>query len=71
MELLISRLSFQKVVREVAQNIISNMRFQSTAIMALQEAGEAFLVGFFEHASLCMVQAKRVTVMPKDMQLAR
>ena len=43
---------------------------QSTAIMALQEAGEVFLVGLLEHANLCAVHIKCVTVMPKDIQLA-
>ena len=47
------------------------MRFQSAAIMALQEAAEAYLVTLFEVTLLCTIHAKRVTVMPKDMQLAR
>ena len=47
------------------------MRFQSAAIMALQEAAEAYLVTLFEDTLLCAIHAKRVTVMPKDMQLAR
>ena len=47
------------------------MRFQSAALMALQEAAEAYLVTLFEDTVLCAVHAKRVTVMPKDMQLAR
>ena len=47
------------------------MKFQTTAIMALQEAAEAYLVTLFEDTVLCAIHAKRVTVMPKDMQLAR
>ena len=47
------------------------MRFQSAAILALQEAAEAYLVTLFEDTVLCAIHAKRVTVMPKDMQLAR
>ncbi len=39
--------------------------------MALQEAAEAHLVGLFEDCNLCAVHAKRVTIMPKDLQLAR
>ena len=70
-ELLIRRLPFQRVVREVAQNIRSDLRFQSVAIMALQEAGETFLVGLFEQVNLCTIHARRVAVMPKDVQLAR
>ena len=62
---------FQRLVRELAQDFLSDMRFQSTAIMALQEASEAYLVGLFEDTNLCAIHAKRVTIMPKDMQLAR
>jgi histone H3/H4 len=62
-------------VREVALNLTSqstqNLRWQSSAILALQEATEAFLVHLFEDANLCAVHAKRVTLMTKDMQLAR
>ena len=46
-------------------------RFQSLAIKALQEAAEAYLVGLFEDTNLCAPHAKRVTIMPKDIQLAR
>ena len=74
-------------MREVAQGIKSDVRFQSHAVLALQEASEAFLVGLFEDTNLCAIhvrsvllrvwwkltclQAKRVTIMPKDIQLAR
>lgn len=62
-------------VREVAMNLTSSktdhLRWQSSAILALQEATEAFLVHLFEDANLCAVHAKRVTLMTKDMQLAR
>ena len=47
------------------------MRLQSTAVLALQEASEAYLVCLFEDANLCAIHAKRVTLMPKDIQLAR
>jgi len=49
----------------------SDLRFQSNAVLALQEASEAFLVSLFEDTNLCAIHAKRVTIMPKDMQLAR
>jgi len=61
-------------VREVAQNVSATedvLRWQSQAIAALQEATEAFLVNLFEHANLCAIHAKRVTIMQKDIQLAR
>ena len=47
------------------------MRFQSQAILALQEAAEAYIVDLFEDTNLCAIHAKRVTIMPKDMLLAR
>ena len=47
------------------------IRFQSTALMALQEAAEAYLVNLFENTVLCAIHARRVTIMPKDMILAR
>ncbi|KAL9642272.1 hypothetical protein ABK040_007271 [Willaertia magna] len=70
-ELLIRKLPFQRLVREVAQDYKSDLRFQSNAVLALQEASEAFLVSLFEDTNLCAIHAKRVTIMPKDMQLAR
>jgi histone H3 len=70
-ELLIRKLPFQRLVREVAQEFKSDLRFQSNAILALQEASESYLVGLFEDTNLCAIHAKRVTIMPKDMQLAR
>ena len=70
-KLLIRKLPFQRLVREIAQEYKMNLHFQSSAIMALQEAGEAFLVGLFEDTNLCAIHAKRVTIMPKDIQLAR
>jgi histone H3 len=70
-DLLMKKLPFQRLVREIAQNYAADLRFQSTAILALQEAAEAYLVGLFEDTNLCAIHAKRVTIMPKDMQLAR
>ena len=70
-ELLIRKLPFQRLVREVAQQYKSDLRFQSSAVLALQEASESYLVGLFEDTNLCAIHAKRVTIMPKDIQLAR
>ena len=70
-DLLLRKLPFQRLVREIAQDIKEDLRFQSTAIMALQEAAEAYLVGLLEDTNLCAIHAKRVTIYPKDMQLAR
>ena len=70
-ELLIRKLPFQRLVREIAQDLGKmRIRFQSGAIMALQEALEAYLVGLLEDSNLCAVHAKRVTIIPKDIQLA-
>ena len=70
-ELLLRKLPFQRMVREIAQDFRTDMRFQSQALLALQEAAEAYLVGLFEDSNLCAIHAKRVTIMPKDIQLSR
>ena len=70
-ELLIRKLPFQRLVREIARDWKDDIRFQGNAILALQEASEAYLVGLFEDTNLCAIHAKRVTIMPKDIQLAR
>ena len=67
-DMLIRRLPFHRVVREIVQTIRTDLRFQSMSIMALQEVGEAFLVGLLEQSNLCAIHAKQVTVMPKDIQ---
>ena len=65
-DLLIRKLPFQRVVREIAEPSYRHygFRFQSTAILALQEASEAYLVGLFEDTNLCAIHAKRVTIYP-------
>lgn len=70
-DLLIRKLPFQRLVREIAQDFKNDLRFQSTAILALQEASESYLVGLFEDTNLCAIHAKRITIMPKDIHLAR
>ena len=70
-ELLIRKLPFQRLVREIAQDFKTDLRFQGSAVLALQEAAESYLVGLFEDTNLCAIHAKRVTIMPKDIQLAR
>lgn len=77
-ELLIRKLPFQRLVREIAQEFLvgdglqrQQPRFQGSAVLALQEAAEAYLVGLFEDTNLAAIHAKRVTIMPKDIQLAR
>lgn len=71
-DLLIRRLPFARLVREIQQSMSSQAySWQASAILALQEAAEAHLVGLFEDCNLCAIHGKRVTIMPKDMQLAR
>ncbi|KAF2128506.1 histone H3 [Dothidotthia symphoricarpi CBS 119687] len=73
-DLLLLKLPFQRLVREIAQTVTDDdgaTRWQSQAIMALQEATEAFLVNLFHDANLCAIHAKRVTIQQKDIQLAR
>ena len=70
-ELLIRKLPFQRLVREIAQDFKTDLRFQSSAVVALQQASEAYLVGLFEDANLCAIHVGRKTIMPKDIQLAR
>lgn len=71
-DLLIRKLPFQRLVREIAQDFTKEMmRFQGSAILALQEASEQYLVQLFEDTNLVAIHAKRVTIMPKDIRLAR
>ena len=69
--LLIHRLPFERLVREIAQDFKTGLQFQSVAILWLQEAAEAYLVGLFKDTNLCAIHARQVTIMPKDIQLAR
>lgn len=70
-DLLLLKLPFQRLVREITNEFKIDRRFQSHALLALQEAAEAYLVSLFEDTNLCAIHAKRVTIMPKDIQLAR
>jgi histone H3 len=83
-DLLLRKLPFQRLVRDIMKDPDTfdgvrlshdfdsvSLRIQSAALMALQEAAEAYLVSVFEDTNLCAIHAKRVTIMPKDMQLAR
>uniref|UniRef100_A0A0N5C4W1 Histone domain-containing protein n=1 Tax=Strongyloides papillosus TaxID=174720 RepID=A0A0N5C4W1_STREA len=70
-DLLIPKLPFQRLVREIAQGFKSDLRFQPNAFMALQEDAEAYLVKLLKDTNLCAIHAKRVTIMQKDIQLVR
>ena len=71
-ETLIGKAPFQRLVREICCDVVrTDLRFQSTALLALQEAAEAYLVGVAEDANLCAIHSRRVTLFPSDLQLAR
>lgn len=70
-DLLIPKKPFQRLVREVAQDFKTDIRFQTSALLCLHEASEAYLVSVFQDTNLCAIHAKRVTIQPKDMILAR
>jgi len=73
-ELLLRRLPFARLVREIAEGYSRQdgpLRWQDKALEALQEAAESYLIHLFEDANLCAIHAKRVTIMPKDIQLSR
>ena len=68
---LLPRAPFQRLVRSIVSDMDHDLRFQSQALAALQEASEAYIVGLFEDTNLCAIHAQRKTVMKKDMDLAR
>ena len=70
-DMLLPRAPFQRLVRSITMELDHQLRFQSQALQALQEASEAYIVGLFEDTNLCAIHAKRVTVQKKDMDLAR
>ncbi|KAG6810505.1 hypothetical protein H0H92_011556 [Tricholoma furcatifolium] len=70
-KLLIPKLPFQRLVRELALGFKADLRFTPAALDALHEASEAYLVGFFQDANQTALHAKRVTIMPRDISLAR
>lgn len=69
--LLLAKKPFQQLVREIAQQLNEELRFQSSALAALQEAAEAHLVNLFHDTNMCAMHAKRCTILPKDLELAR
>ena len=68
--LLIPKLAFQRIIRQIVQTFKTDIRFQCAALTALQEASESFLVGLFEDINLCSMHAHRVTIRPNDLQLS-
>ena len=68
---LFNRAPFVRLVREIAEDFVSDLRFQASAISALQEASEGYIVHLFQDANLIAIHTKRVTVFAKDINLAR
>lgn len=70
---MIRKTAFQRLVKEVAEELglLPGLRFQSGAVSAMQEAAEAYLIQLFQEANFCALHARRVTILPKDLQLAR
>lgn len=72
--LLMRKLPFSRLIREIAEDYMGpaySLRWQLVALLALQEAAEAYLVALLEDTNLCAIHAKRVTIMQRDIQLAR
>jgi len=70
-ENVVPKIPFQRLVREIAKDFKKDLSFQGSALLALQESAEDFSVGLFDDANLCAIHSKRVTILPKDLQLAR
>lgn len=70
-EFLIGKLPFQRLVREIARHLRNDLRFESAALGALQEASEMFVLGFMEDANLCAKHAKRVTLRVDDIKIVK
>ena len=73
-DLLINKAPFSRLVREIMQGLSEkyhDFRYQGQALLALQEACEYYLVRLFEDTQLCAIHGKRITIQPKDMDLAR
>ena len=68
---MIKKHPFQKLVREIANDFKTDLRFQGSAMLALQEGTGAYIIGLLDDANLCAIHSKRVTIMPRDIQLAR
>ena len=69
-ELLIPKLPFQRLVREITQDWMQPLNFEGSALLALQEATEAYLIDILKEANLFAIHANRVTILPKDVKLA-
>ena len=75
-QLLLQKAPFKRLVKSVVAEVSKykykkmEWRWQTNALLALQEAAEAYLISLLEDSNSCAIHAKRVTIMPKDMKLA-
>ena len=70
-KLLIPKISFLRVVHEIIQKEYMWYRIQVGATLALYEAAESYIIHIFEDTNLCVIHARHIMIMPKDMKLAR
>ena len=70
-DLLIAKLPFGRLTREIAQDYKTDLRFSKSFMDAFQSLTEDYMVKLFEDTNLCAIHAKRTSIMPKDIQLAR
>lgn len=70
-KLLLPKIPFKRLVREIAQKYKADIKLQQESFCALQQATEAYMVSFFEDCNLFAIHDKRVTIMPKDVDLAK
>lgn len=68
---MIRKLPFQRIIRDEMEDFKTDLRIQASALLALQEALEAYLVSFMEEVQLAAIHVKRVTVFQKDVQLVK
>ena len=69
-EFLIRRTALKRLVQEIGQDFLTGLRYQSSALEAIQHALETYIVGLFADANLCAIHARRTTIQPRDLQLA-
>ena len=70
-ELLIPKQAFLRVACQILQRESPSSQIQTSAVLALHKAAEAYLIFLMEDTNLCGIHTKRVMILPKDMQLVR
>jgi histone H3 len=70
-DLLLRKAPFQRLVRDCAESHKKGLRFAASSLAALQEATESYAVSLLSDTNLCAIHTRRVTIMPRDIELAR